>query len=487
MTVSSLPLPLTESTYVRDLEGLYTPWRADDAPAPELLVLGEDLARGLGADPDGLRTPEGVRFLLGNGVPDGVTTVAQGYAGNQFGGWSPRLGDGRALLLGEVVDTGGVRRDVHLKGSGRTPFARGGDGKATVGPMLREHVISEAMHALGVPTTRALAVLATGEAVQRETVLPGAVLVRVALSHLRVGTFQYVTGTLGDLDLLRRLTDHAIARHHPQAAQAEIPALALFEAVLDAQAGLLAQWMHVGFVHGVMNTDNMTISGETIDYGPCAFMDAFDPGTVFSSIDHGGRYAFGRQPQAAQWNLARLAEALLPLIDPEEPKAAADAATAILSTYPERFGRHWTTGMHRKLGLADGTQHDDALVDDLLDLLHAHEADWTMAFRALAARARGEDDALRVLVADPTAFDGWLARWLDLGPDPDAMDRVNPVYVPRNHLVEHALTLATVGDLEPYHRLVEAVRRPFDERSGLEEYARPAPPDAGDYVTYCGT
>ena len=480
-------LPFAEPTYVRDLDGLYVPWSADAAPAPELLVLNECLAQELGADAAALRTPEGVGLLLGTALPDGHRTVAQGYAGHQFGGWSPRLGDGRALLLGEVLDADGRRRDVHLKGSGRTPFARGGDGKAAVGPMLREHLISEAMHALGIPTTRALAVVATGEPVRRETTLPGAVLARVASSHLRVGTFQYVVATLRDGDLLQRLTDHAIARHHPQAAAADRPALALFEAVLDRQAALIARWMLVGFVHGVMNTDNVAISGETIDYGPCAFMDAYDPGTVFSSIDHGGRYAYGSQPAVAQWNLARFAETLLPLIDRDDQQAAADAAMEILATFPGRFERHWRAGMYAKLGLPTGPGADDTLVEDLLDLLRAGEIDWTSAFRALAQAARGDTARALALTSDPVPLQAWLDRWIALGPDADAMDRSNPAYIPRNHLVEDALTYATVGDLEPYRRLLDVLTRPFDERAGLDAYAQPASEDAGAYVTFCGT
>ncbi|WP_372790261.1 YdiU family protein, partial [Paraconexibacter sp.] len=455
---------------------------------PELLVLNEDLARELGAEPAALRTPDGVRLLTGTGPGvAGLTTVAQGYAGHQFGGWSPRLGDGRALLLGEVLDEHGVRRDVHLKGSGRTPFARGGDGRAAVGPMLREHLISEAMHALGIPTTRALAVVATGEAVRRETLLPGAVLARIASSHLRVGTFQYATATLRDRDALQRLTDHAISRHAPETADADRPALALFSTVVRRQAELVAQWMLVGFVHGVMNTDNMAISGETIDYGPCAFMDAYDPATVFSSIDHGGRYAYGNQPQVAQWNLARLAEALLPVIDPEDQESAANAAMEVLATFPEHLDRRWREGMHAKLGLRVGPRADGSLVEDLLTLLHEHEVDWTSWFRALAAAAQGEETAVRSLVPVAAGLDAWLSRWRALEPDGEAMDRVNPVYVPRNHLVEDALTRATLGDLSPYRQLLEAVTQPFRERSGLEEHARPAPADAGTYVTYCGT
>jgi len=480
-------LPFAEQTYVRDLEGLYEPWAAAPVPAPELLVLGDGLAGELGADPDALRGRDGIALLLGTGDPGGLPTVAQGYAGHQFGGWSPRLGDGRALLLGEVLDVDGRRRDVHLKGSGRTPFARGGDGRAAVGPMLREHLVGEAMHALGIPSTRALAVLATGEPVRRETLLRGAVLARVAASHLRVGTFQYVAVTLGDLDLLRRLTSHAIARHYPAAAAADVPAVALLDAVAAAQADLVARWMLVGFVHGVMNTDNMTISGESIDYGPCAFMDAYDPKTIFSSIDHGGRYAYGAQPEIAQWNLARLAQSLLALVDPGEQQTAGAASMAILQAFPDRFLAAWRDGMHAKLGLPAGAGEDEAIIDGLLTLLHEEEVDWTSAFRALARVARGDADALAAVVPTPERFADWLGRWIALTPDPDQMDRVNPLYIPRNHLVEDALTQATVGDLAPYHRLLDAVTRPFEERAGFDAYAAPAPSGSGDHVTYCGT
>ncbi len=488
MPVTARPLlPFAEPTYVSDLEGLYEPWAAASAPAPEMLVLNDGLAAELGADPDALHGRDGIALLLGTGVPDGLPTVAQGYAGHQFGSWSARLGDGRALLLGEVLDVHGRRHDVHLKGSGRTPFARGGDGRAAVGPMLREHLVGEAMHALAIPTTRALAVVATGEPVRRETLLPGAVLARVAASHLRVGTFQYVLATLRDLDLLRRLTDHAIARHHPAVAAADVPAVELLDAVAAAQADLVARWMLVGFVHGVMNTDNMTISGESIDYGPCAFMDAYDPETVFSSIDHGGRYAYGAQPQIAQWNLARLAESLLPLVDRGDQQAAVGALMPVLEAFPDRFLAVWRDGMHAKLGLPAGPAEDESIVDGLLTLLREDEVDWTSAFRALARLARGDADALAAVVPTPGRFAGWLDRWIALAPDPDAMDRVNPLYIPRNHLVEHALTQATVGDLVPYHRLLDAVTRPFQERSGFDAYAAPAPPGFGDHVTYCGT
>jgi len=482
-----------ENTFVRDLEGLFVPWQAEAAPAPELLLLNDELAEELGLDPAVLRSPEGVGFLLGADLPDEATPVAQAYAGHQFGGWSPRLGDGRALLLGEVVDRQGRRRDLHLKGSGRTPFARGGDGKAAVGPMVREYVISEAMHALGIPTTRSLAVVRTGEQAVREGLLPGAVLTRVAASHLRVGTFQFAAAT-GDADLLRRLVDHAVARHHPHAAEAERPALALYEAVVEAQASLVARWMLVGFIHGVMNTDNMTISGETIDYGPCAFMDAYDPATVFSSIDHGGRYAYGNQPVIAQWNLARFAETLLPLID-DDPDTAVAAVTEVLDSFPERHRRTWEAGMRAKLGLVEARDDDPQLARELLDLLQANAVDLTSLFRSLSWAARGDAEPARWRFNDPGPFDAWAARWRarlqEEGRDPEAvaadLDRVNPVYVPRNHLVEEALAAATDGDLGPVERLLDAVTRPFDERPGLERYAEPAPSDFGPYRTFCGT
>lgn len=482
------------NAFATELAELALPWQAEEPADPRLLVLNEPLARDLGLDPEALRGAEGVRLLAGTHVPAGATPVAQAYAGHQFGGYSPRLGDGRALLLGELTDREGRLRDLHLKGSGRTPFSRGGDGRAAVGPMLREHVVSEAMHALGIPTTRSLAVVATGRHVQRETVLPGAVLARVARSHLRVGSFQYVAAS-GDLALLRRLADHAIARHHPEAATAQNPYLALFEAVVAVQADLVARWMLVGFVHGVMNTDNMTISGETIDYGPCAFLDAFDPATVFSSIDTGGRYAYGNQPVVAEWNLARLAETLLPLLtdDPEDQDAAVAVATESLGRFRGQYAAAWSAGLRAKLGLTspdadplvDGLA--DELADELLEILRSGHVDWTAGFRALGAAARGDAEPLRGMVLDLPALDAWLDRWRALGPDADLMDRTNPVYIARNHLVEEALDAATAGDLGPVERLVEVVQRPFEERPGLERYAAPAPDDFGRYVTYCGT
>jgi uncharacterized protein YdiU (UPF0061 family) len=483
--VAAHSLLVFEHTYADALPELSRPWRAATFPAPQLLALNEPLARELGVDADALATPEGVALLVGAELPEGVQPVAQAYAGHQFGSFSPQLGDGRALLLGEVLDAEGARRDVHLKGSGRTPFARGGDGKAAVGPMLREFVVSEAMHALGIPTTRSLAAIATGETVVRDAILPGALLVRVAASHLRVGTFQYAAAHLGP-DVVRRLADYAIARHHPDVAQADNPYLALLERVQERQAALVAQWMLVGFIHGVMNTDNMTISGETIDYGPCAFLEAYDPAAVFSSIDHGGRYAYGHQPAIAQWDLARLAEALLPLIDDDQDRAI-QRATDVLRGFPEHYTRAWRAGMVRKLGLGEAPPDDGALLDDLLAALQEHGLDWTAFFRDLAASLRG--DALPLL-------ENWTPRWrAELqaqGRDPlaaaEQMDRVNPLYVPRNERVEEALAAATGGDLEPLRRLVSVVTDPFEARPGLERYAEPASATfTGNYRTFCGT
>ena len=496
MTTTASPLFTFDNTFARELGGLFESWSAEMAPAPRLLALNDELAVELGLDPERLRTPDGVACLVGNAVPVGAEPLAQAYSGHQFGGYSPRLGDGRALLLGEVIDVHGRRRDIHLKGSGRTPFARGGDGKAAVGPMLRELIISEAMYALGVPTTRALAVIATGEKVVRDTWLPGAVLVRVAASHLRVGTFQYAASTQ-DLDLLRRLADYAIARHYPEVRDAQNPYLAFYERVLEAQASLIARWMNIGFIHGVMNTDNVTISGETIDYGPCAFMDIFDPNTVFSSIDHGGRYAYGNQPMIGQWNMARFAEAIAPLVDPD-PEKSVPMLVDVLKTFPEHYDTYWTAGLRAKLGLSTERPDDSELFVDLLKALHENRVDFTGFFRKLADVLRGDRSSLPTL-------DGWIDRWLervtsdsnDLEAIATGMDRVNPVYVPRNHLVEEALAAGSEGDLSPLRTLLEVLSDPYTRRAelvhhGFDRYAEPAPvdPNTGSpapYVTYCGT
>lgn len=473
--------------FFRELPELAVRWQAEAAPDPRLLALNERLAAELGLDADWLRSPDGLRFLVGNLVPSDAAPVAQAYAGHQFGGYVPRLGDGRALLLGELGDDDGRMRDVHLKGSGPTPFARAGDGLAAVGPMLREYVVSEAMHALGVPTTRSLAVVATGRPVQRETPLPGAVLTRVASSHLRVGTFQYAAST-GDMDLLRRLADHAIARHHPRASDAERPYLALFDAVVAVQASLIARWMLIGFVHGVMNTDNMTISGETIDYGPCAFMEAYDPDTVFSSIDSWGRYAYDNQPAVAGWNLARFAETLLPLLSDDVEEAVALAEESFGAFRPT-YDAVWWSGMRAKLGLSADVEARAVtpLVDELLVLLKESRVDYTSFFRHLGQAARGDSEPARGLFVNLAGFDDWMSRWRALSPDAESMDRTNPVYIPRNHLVEEALTAATAGDLDPFERLLDAVTSPYERRPGLERYAGPAPEDFGAYQTFCGT
>ncbi len=495
MTVAAGPRFDLDDSFARELVGLHEPWLPVPVADPSLLVLNEALAVELGLDVDALRSPADLAILAGNAVPNGVITVAQAYAGHQFGGYSPRLGDGRALLLGEFVAADGTRRDLHLKGSGRTPFARGGDGRAAVGPMLREYLMSEAMHALGIPTTRALAVVATGESIVREVDgrhahVPGAVLARVAASHLRVGTFQYAAAT-GDVELLRTLTDYAIARHAPAAVGADSPALALFDHVVAAQASLVAKWMAVGFIHGVMNTDNTTISGETIDYGPCAFMDVYDPATVFSSIDHGGRYAYGNQPAIITWNLARLAEAMLPLFDADTDRAI-EIATAVLQSFPVRFQLAWSAEMHAKLGLAASSPDGDALIADLLTLMAEQRVDYTSCLRSLSSMVRGDAGPARSLFADPNAFDEWSKLWLDLIGDDrtaiaDRMDRANPIYIPRNQLVEEALAAATEGNLPPFDELLVVLSNPFEQREGWEHYESGAPMDAPPHRTFCGT
>jgi serine/tyrosine/threonine adenylyltransferase len=478
MSVAPETTVALQDRFASELPEMAVSWQAKTFPDPRLLALNAPLAGELGLDPTWLQSPDGLRFLVGNHVPQGASPVAQAYAGHQFGGYVPQLGDGRALLLGELADADGRLRDIHLKGSGPTPFARGGDGLAAVGPMLREYIVSEAMHALGVPTTRSLAVVATGDLVQRETPLPGAVLTRVAASHLRVGSFEYASATR-NLDLLRRLADHAITRHYPGAAMLDNPYLALFEAVAAVQASLVARWMLIGFVHGVMNTDNMTISGETIDYGPCAFMEAYDPDTVFSSIDHWGRYAYDNQPAIAGWNLARFAEALLPLLADTVDEGVALAQKAFQVFHGE-YEATWTDGMRAKLGLAADVDAATvtSLSEDLLALLKENRADYTSFFRALS------NDPERLDVA---GIHDWIPRWRALNPDAALMNRSNPRYIPRNHLVEEALTAATAGDLIPLQQLLAAVTAPYDEQPGLERYAAAAPDDFGDYRTFCGT
>ncbi|BAH53026.1 hypothetical protein ROP_47790 [Rhodococcus opacus B4] len=488
-------LPGLESTFADELGALTVPWRGADVADPRLLVFNDQLAASMRLDAAALRSGDGVAVLSGSATPAGAKPVAMAYAGHQFGGYVPLLGDGRALLLGELVNDDGRRVDLHLKGSGRTPFSRGGDGFAVVGPMLREYLVSEAMHALGIPTTRALSVVATGRQVLRGGAEPGAVLARVGSSHLRVGTFEYAVRQGA---VLAPLADYAIARHYPElidrpATGESSRYVAFFEAVVEAQASLVAQWMLTGFVHGVMNTDNTTISGETIDYGPCAFLDAFDPAAVFSSIDHGGRYAFGNQPAVLKWNLARLAETLLTLID-STPDDAIAAVSAVLDTFDARYDAHWTAGMAAKLGVAGGPV-DRTLVDDLLTLMTERGADWTGSFRALADELRGNPVPLDGLV--PREHIGpWLQRWRGVVERQgraavqvaDAMDCVNPVYIPRNHQLDAALRAATDGELAPFEKLLEVVTHPFDRRDEWSDYTTPAPRVFSEtFQTFCGT
>lgn len=486
-----------QHSYATDLDDeFWISWEGAEVPDPRVVLFNRTLAGDLGLDGEWLQSVEGAEFLAGMRTPEGSRPVAQAYAGHQFGGFSPRLGDGRALLLGEVRGPEGRAWDLHLKGSGRTPFSRGGDGKAVLGPILREYLMGEAMHALGIPTTRALAALTTGEKIVRqEGPKPGAILARVASSHLRVGTFEYFASR-GDHDRVRTLVGYALERHDPELLEAEDPALELFRAVRARQATLVADWMGVGFIHGVMNTDNTSISGETIDYGPCAFMDTYDSATVFSSIDRGGRYAYGRQASVMQWNLARLAEALLPLFEVEDTDAAVALATEEVEHFAPMFLEQWTGVMRGKLGLADERSGDAKLAADLLDLMADDGVDFTRAFRSLSDVLRGDPEALSALFDDPDPLEAWLSRWMDRldaeGADREAhaasMDRANPIYIPRNHLVEEALDAAEEQlDLGPTRTLLDVLSDPFTMRPGLERYTEPAPSDFGPYVTFCGT
>ncbi len=492
-----------ENTYARLPEHFYA--RLDPTPvvAPRLVKLNVELARDLGLDPDELASTRGVEILAGNRVAEGAEPLALAYAGHQFGHFVPQLGDGRTNLLGEVLGRNGVRYDIQLKGSGPTPFSRGGDGRAALGPVLREYIVSEAMAALGVPTTRALAAVTTGERVLRETALPGAVLTRVAASHLRVGTFQYFAAQ-GDTEGTRRLADYAIARHYPEAALAKQPYRALLDGVIARQAQLVAKWLLLGFIHGVMNTDNTSISGETIDYGPCAFMEAYDPVKVFSSIDHNGRYAYGNQPRAMLWNLTRLAEALLPVIEQEagNEEAALASAKEALAAFGPQFQAAYGAGLRRKLGLFTERDGDAELSQDLLTRMAANRADFTLTFRRLCDAVAGPegDEGVRALFADPSAYDSWAVEWRRrlkeepvFGSEQEearaaAMRMTSPAFIPRNHVVEAALN-AAMGqqDFRPFEELLDVVSRPYDDRLGLERYATPARPEECVLQTFCGT
>jgi serine/tyrosine/threonine adenylyltransferase len=476
-----------EHTYAELPPLFHSPATPTAVREPRIVVVNRPLADALGLDPGGLDGADGAAICAGNVLPDGARPIAQAYAGHQFGHFTV-LGDGRAILLGEQITPAGDRVDVQLKGPGRTRFSRGGDGRAALGPMLREYIISESMHALGIPTTRSLAVVTTGEPVYRESALQGAVLTRVAASHIRVGTVQWAAAN-GDQAALRTLADYTLARHYPELADAPEPHLALFEAILARQAALIARWQLVGFIHGVMNTDNMALSGETIDYGPCAFMDAYDPATVFSSIDAGGRYAYGNQPPIAQWNLARLAEAMLPLFDADVDRAV-ERATAALGRFPELFAGHWLDGMRAKLGLFTSEADDQALADDLLAHMRTRSADFTNTFRALTGgRLLAESSIADADLAGwHRRFEARRARQPQTHAEAEALMRQhNPAFIPRNHLVEQALAAATSrGDLSVLERLLDVLATPYDHNRDLPAFTEP---DASGqaYCTFCGT
>lgn len=480
-------MPLTiefDNSYAALPERFHAKLHPTPVRGPELMLLNAPLARELGLTVEDLSGPDGVAMLAGNRMPEGAEPLAQAYAGHQFGNFVPQLGDGRAILLGEVTDRNGQRQDIQLKGSGPTPFSRMGDGRAWLGPVLREFLVSEAMHAMGVPTTRALAAVTTGETVLREAPFPGAVLTRVAPSHIRVGTFQYFAARQ-DLEALQTLSDHVIARHYPDAGSA----LELLDGVVGAQAKLIAQWMALGFIHGVMNTDNAHVAGITIDYGPCAFMDSYHPATVFSSIDRGGRYAFARQPEMAVWNMAQFATALLPIIDADLDRAV-EAATEVVQSFPDRFAQAWTAAYRAKLGLTGPERDDVALIEDLLRQMAEDGEDFTNTFRALS-----EDTAPRDHFTDREKFDAWHGRWLHRLAEQDGgattaratMAAVNPAIIPRNHRIEEAIQAALSNDLGPAKRLQQALATPFDLAPESSDLTRPPANEERVLQTFCGT
>jgi len=495
MADTNRPIPF-DNSYARLPDIFFAPVDPTPVEAPRLITFNRALAEELGLDAAALER-HGAAYFSGNAVLPGSLPLAMAYAGHQFGQFVPQLGDGRAILLGEVIDRNGKRRDIQLKGAGQTPYSRRGDGRAALGPVLREYIISEAMHALGIPTTRALAAVASGQPVYRDRVLPGAVFTRVASSHIRVGTFQFFAAR-GDTENVRVLADHVIDRHYPELKGAEKPYLALLDAVAERQASLIARWLGVGFIHGVMNTDNMTISGETIDFGPCAFMDRYDPRTVYSSIDHNGRYAFGNQPMIGQWNIARLAEAMLAILDDDQDKAV-EAANAAVARFMERFQDHWKAVIRAKIGLGDTEEESDqTLIRDLLVTLYEQKADYTLAFRRLADAAEDSaaDATLGALLEDPATLAPWLAVWRERlareGVAPQAraaaMRRVNPAFIPRNHKVEEALAAAVDhGDFSLFEALNDVLARPYEDRPAFAAYAQPPKPSEEVTATFCGT
>ena len=500
-----------DNTYANQLEGFYTEHHSSVVPAPNIIKVNTKLASQLGIDLHSLSEDEQTAIFSGNHTPEGASPLAQVYAGHQFGGFSQQLGDGRALLLGEVLDKNGSRFDIQLKGSGHTPYSRGGDGKSALGPVLREYIMSEAMYALGIPTTRALAAVTTGETVMRTELLPGGVFTRVAASHLRIGTFQYFAARQ-ETDHVKKLADYAIKRHYPQikekfdrettedskqeTEQTNNLYLSFLAAICDAQASLVAQWMCLGFIHGVMNTDNMTISGETIDYGPCAFMDHYAADTVYSSIDRQGRYAYHNQPSIAQWNLARLAEALLPLFG-EDTEQSIKLATEILESFPEQYTHYWLAIMRNKMGLQTEEENDLALANDLLASMEGQQVDYTLLFRQLANVLQGEDSSVYELFADASAFKTWAEQWkqrlhrdkLSTSESIELMNQVNPIYIPRNHKVEEAIEAAVAHeDYSKFERLIDTLSQPYLEQDDKEDYAQPASKEfEASFQTFCGT
>ena len=486
-----------DNSYARLPERFYTRLLPDPVSSPGLIRVNHALSGHLGIEPNWLESKTGVEFIAGNFIPGGADPIATVYAGHQFGGWNPQLGDGRAILLGEMIAADGVRYDIQLKGSGRTPYSRGGDGRAPLGPVLREYIISEAMAVLGVPTTRALAAATTGDEVMRDGQVPGAVLTRVAQSHIRIGTFQFFAAKK-DYNALKVLVDHVIQRHYPEAAQADNPVRAMLDGMVARQASLIAQWQLLGFIHGVMNTDNMLLSGETIDYGPCAFMDGFDPGTVFSSIDHGGRYAYRNQPSIAHWNLSMLAQALLPLLDDDEQKALASGQAAI-DAFPDLYIAAYQNGMRKKLGLTHSGADDAVFMQDLLTLMQEEKTDFTLTFRRLSDLADPEQASgggVSPVFELPETFAPWLDRWRkrlaresrDASGLQSGMYAVNPAYIARNHLVEEAIDAAVKQqDFEPFHTLVDVLAQPFEFNDAQARYAIPPRPEQVVKQTFCGT
>ncbi len=497
ITVLNIPF---DNTFARLPERFFVRMNPVPVAAPKMIKLNAALAQQLGLDLHELSSPDGLHMFAGNRVPQNSEPVAMAYAGHQFGSWVPQLGDGRAILLGEVIDQHGTRYDVQLKGSGRTPFSRSGDGRAWLGPVLREYIVSEAMAALGVPTTRALAAVSTGEIVRREELFPGAILTRVARSHIRIGTFQFFSASQ-DIDALRHLTNYVIKRYYPEAENAPIPCLAMLEEIVERQAKLVAQWQCIGFIHGVMNTDNMSVAGETIDFGPCAFMDHYHPETVFSYIDQMGRYAYQNQPSIALWNLAQLANTLLPLIA-DDTEIALEQAQVTINSYSECFEQAYLTGMRAKLGLTEVHDNDITLINDLLERMAENHADFTLTFRGLSelsiskARDNAQNNVVRNLFDKPAAFDQWMTTWRqrliqESSGDSTrraAMLSINPAVIPRNHQVEAVIQAAVSdNDFIPFEQLMLVLAKPYEDQSDYQQYTLPPQPEEVVRNTFCGT